>query len=1053
MSPDLRPGLYETLINEYYEKALNELRGLIANRKHLDKAESALVLSKYLQRVLKSVLSSFSEEEKIPCQVALTNKIITNLADETGNQDLRAFLIPHRPIDSSESKTDILLALREKTDLAEIRPLTPLTDPSLFTGAQNEPALYSELKKEIATSDRIDMLISFIKWSGLRLLMDDFITFTRKPGHSLRVITTSYMGATDYKSIEFLARLPNTEVKISYDTKRTRLHAKSYLFHRDTGYTTAYIGSSNISHAAMSSGLEWNLKVTKFDAPHIIRKFEGTFESYWNDKEFYTFNPDLEEDKQHLQLALNKEKQEDALLTFFDIKPWAFQQEILEKLEAERELHNNYKNLIVAATGTGKTVISAFDYRSFRKTHPQNDRILFVAHREEILKQSRDIFRNVLRDRNFGDLLVGSYNATSLEHLFISIQSFNSKELFNVTPCDYYDYIVIDEFHHGAAPSYQALLEHYTPEILIGLTATPERMDEKDITGYFNGRFSAEIRLPEAIERKMLAPFHYFGVSDSVDLSRLTWQQGGYKIGDLENLYTGNDYRVDHVIIKALTDYLISPTRCKALGFCVSINHAEYMADRFNKRGLPACALTSSSTDDERTTVQSKLTKGEINYIFTVDLYNEGVDIPEVDAILLLRPTESLTVFLQQIGRGLRLQEDKDCCTILDFVGQAHKNYNFEERFRALLGRTRNSVEKEIEAEFPHLPSGSHIHLEKVAREHILNNIKQYFTSGRSALINKIACFEGDSDKKLTLRNFLDYYDLPVESIYRHKDATWAKLCVYARVRSAFQEPEESVCERLLKRVHAIDSITFVGFLENLLGTLGHFDYARLTPEEKQMFLMLFYDMFKDKSKDSEDQAAKSVIDIFGRNPVMADELRELLQYKRGTIDVIGKRPSLDYPCALDVHCSYTRDEILSALELNSFHKREALREGVRYIKEKKTDVFFITLNKSEKDYSPTTMYEDYAINEDLFHWQSQSTASDTTETGRRYINHKELGSTILLFVRENKKEGVFSMPYYFLGPAVYVSHQGNKPISFIWRLEHRIPARLLKYTRQLAIA
>ncbi|MHC9542299.1 MAG: DUF3427 domain-containing protein [Vulcanimicrobiota bacterium] len=397
--------------------------------------------------------------------------------------------------------------------------------------------------------------------------------------------------------------------------------------------------------------------------------------------------------------------------------------------------------------------------------------------------------------------------------------------------------------------------------------------------------------------------------------------------------------------------------------------------------------------------------------------------------------------------------EEKDCCTILDFVGAAHKNYNFEERFRALIGRTRNSVEKEIESEFPHLPSGSHIHLEKVAREHILNNIKQYFTSGMNTLKNKIATFENDSGKELTLSNFLSYYNLQAESIYRHKDSSWSKLCFLAGVRSSYPVTDESVCVKLLRRISAVDSISFIVFIENHLKKPKGFDYGRITKTERQMLMMLFHTMFKEESKESEEQAIKEIFDILRRNQVIADELAELIEYKKDTIDVIGRKPSLDYPCSLDVHCSYTRDEILSALEFYSFSRKVPPREGVCYIKDRKTDVFFVTLNKSEKDYSPTTMYEDYAINEDLFHWQSQSTTSETSETGKRYTGHRERGNTILLFVRENRKEQGNSMPYYFLGPVSYMSHQGNKPMNFIWRLEFKIPARLLKYTRQLAIA
>ena len=384
----------------------------------------------------------------------------------------------------------------------------------------------------------------------------------------------------------------------------------------------------------------------------------------------------------------------------FDINPYPYQQEILDSLQAERKIRGHYKNLVVAATGTGKTVISAFDYRRYRKCNPQSPcRLLFVAHREEILRQSLKCFRGVLHDGNFGELFVGGSKPSSLDNLFVSVQTLNSRSLTDITTPDYYDFIIVDEFHHASAPTYQKLLEYYKPKILLGLTATPERMDGKNIIDYFDGRIAAEIRLPEAIDRKLLCPFQYFGVSDNVDLSELKWSRGGYDKTALSNVYTGNDLRTLQ-ILDSVKKYVTDINTVAGIGFCVSKAHAEYMALRFSQHNIPSASLTSDSSDDVRKSVQKQLVSGEIKFVFTVDLYNEGVDIPEINTILFLRPTESLTVFLQQLGRGLRLSEGKDCLTVLDFIGQANKKYNFEQKFAALIANTNKSVQSEIKNGF-----------------------------------------------------------------------------------------------------------------------------------------------------------------------------------------------------------------------------------------------------------------------------------------------------------------------------------------------------------------
>lgn len=1049
----LHPGLYEQVINN---ALTSELSGIPEARKSIapiDKAEAAKVLAQYLadvvQKGMENVLDNGGD---LSAQIELANQIVALIQNTTQEADFASLGVDQRA-------EQLLALLREqdpqlaagKTAADLSRPETSIAQSSLFTGAIHEPQMYTELKKEILSADRIDMLVSFIKWSGLRLLIDELREFTQNGGE-LRIITTSYMGATDVKAIEELRALPNTRIKVSYDTKRTRLHAKTYVFYRNTGFTTAYVGSSNLSNAAISSGLEWNVKVTRKDLPETITKIAATFESYWNSNEFEYYS---EDQKERLARALKAEKYFDAnntALYTMDIAPYSYQQEILDRLEAERTVRGYTRNLVVAATGTGKTVISALDYKRFRKQNPGKPcRLLFVAHREEILRQSLYTFRAVLKDANFGELFVGNYRPETIDYLFLSIQTFNSQDFTAKTAPNFYDYIIVDEFHHAAAPTYQKLLSYYQPKILLGLTATPERMDGKSILLYFNYRIAAEIRLPEAIDRKLLCPFQYFGVTDTVDLNTLKWSAGGYDKGELSALYTFSgavaNRRAD-LVVSSLLKYVTDIDEVKGLGFCVTIDHAQFMSRYFNDHGIPSIFLTGKSSDEERKSAKDRLVRGDIRFIFVVDIYNEGVDIPEVNTVLFLRPTESLTIFLQQLGRGLRLAEGKECLTVLDFIGQANKRYNFEDKFAALLSNTSRGVTREIKDGFVSAPKGCYIQLEKKAAKYILDNIRASY-GNTAGLVSRVASFTEDSGLELTLTNFLEYYHLDPRTIY--KFSTFSRLCARADVMDDFQEPLEEALTKAMGRLAVIDSRRWIQFLLELLPRLDNVNFAALGELEQRMLQMFYVTVW---SKAAEGWASDEVLDhlyALSDSPVLLGELQELLRYRYEQIDFIDEPVDLGFDCPLDLHCTYTRDQLLVALD---FLKPSTVREGVKWLPEKKLDVFFVTLNKSDKDYSPTTMYNDYSINESLFHWQSQSTTAADSPTGQRYIHHRERGSKVLLFVREFKSDRINggAAAYTFLGTANYVKHEGSRPMNITWKLDRPIPAKFLKKTNKLVV-
>ena len=1044
----LKPGIYEQVINQIIYSEIEAQKDKVITKTRLDPEEASRMLSLYVANIVEKYFDLLSEKgASISDLVNALNSSLESFSIQENGLGLNSYFIhlPGEKLLSVKNKDSGSNSIQEEQI---IRPETSISQSSLFTGSQGEPSLYSELKREIQSCDTIDMLVSFIKWSGLRLIIDDLRKFTTNGG-KLRVITTSYMGATDIKAVEEINSLPNTQIRISYDTKRTRLHAKTYIFNRESGFSTAYVGSSNLSNAAVLSGLEWNVKVTEKDMESTMQKINATFETYWNSKDFELYTS---KDRSRFIRAIDAEINRESVIPsafLFEIYPYTYQIEILDKLQAERVVHNNYTNLVVAATGTGKTVISAFDYKRFCAEHGNNrQRLLFVAHREEILRQSLDCFRGIQRDYNFGDLMVGNFKPSSLDHLFVSIQSLNSQELFNHTDPYYYDYIVVDEFHHAASESYQKLLSYYHPKILIGLTATPERMDGKDILHYFGNRISAEIRLPEAIDRKLLSTFQYFVITDPVSLRNLKWARGGYDISQIENIYTdeqGWGTRRATLIIDSVMKYVSDIRNVKGLAFCVSRAHAAFMAKQFNDAGITSLYLTADSTDEDRFNAKEELVSGKIRFIFVVDLYNEGVDIPEINTILFLRPTESLTVFLQQLGRGLRITDDKECLTVLDFVGQANSKYDFESKFKALLGKTNRGIVDQIKRGFPDVPTGCYIQLERKATEFILENIKDSIGT-LSGLVSRISSFKQDTLLEPTLMNFVEYYHMDIREIYRKY--SFSRLTVRAGIISDFTEPLEKIFTGAFSRICSINSREWIEFLLHVMNNLNLLDLKELTQQESRMLMMFHFTVWQKPLEKSGFKDLKESLLKLSENKIMFEELKDLLNYNLMKIDFVEEPVDLGFDSPLYLHSRYTRDQILVAFD---YLTPGNVREGVKYIPEKNIDILFITLNKSEENYSPSTMYKDYSISDLLFHWQSQSTTSEDSVTGQRYINHVRNGSKVVLFVRENREDLAGASPYTFLGTANYLSHTGSKPMNIVWKLDKPIPAGFLTLTNVLA--
>ena len=1057
----MKIGIYEQIINQLFEEKISSIdqKRFYIGKRVIKKDEVAKLLSMYLTSIFEQVLSDMvdtndetdEEDEQKDSSVKkgleLANSIIRKLVNE--------FHLDSGNLVSAQAK--ILTAVIDKTqsdypDLAkrleEMMPMKGLVNGALFTGKGMK--MYTELQKEIASADEIRLMVSFIKKRGLALILPQLKEFTNRGG-LLKVITTTYMQATDYEAVIQLASLKNTEIKITYDVTSERLHAKAYIFLRETGFNTAYIGSSNISEQALDTGAEWNVKVTQMEQPRMMKTILGAFDaSWWADGYEMFVNG---EDNERLKAALNREVDNDIDFSTLKglIRPFDYQQEILERLQVEREVRNHWRNLVVAATGTGKTVMAASDYKAFAEKN-ERARLLFVAHREEILRQSLQTFRQVLSDYNFGEKWYGGEEPANYEYVFASKDTLNNRLDSLPLPSDYYDYIVIDEVHHVAASSYRRIINHFTPKVLLGLTATPERMDGEDITQDFDGTISAEIRLDDALNKGLLAPFYYYGITDSVDYSEVAWDKGHYVASELSRIYSYNDARTA-VILQSLQKYLTNIRDVRALCFCVDQQHAKYMASKFTLCGLKADVLTSENAQ-MRKALYRRLKNKEINYLFVVDMFNEGVDIPEVDTILFLRPTESLTVFIQQFGRGLRKAEGKTHVNILDFVGNCRAEFNYTDRMRVMLGRTSMSVSEEMERDCPHLPLGCRIILEPKAKEYIMTNIKgaiQRFTARK--VIALVQNFERHHSVPLTLTNFVKIYQLPLDKLYRGR--TWNQLLFEAGLKREQSTYNEELSRAVFRKWLATDSYSYLTFIEKLASLSFRVKVNEMNAIDQKRLLMLYYDLFENAGRF---HSLQEMVDSLSRDIVFCEELKEVMPlllkdnkaYEKADNSLLPNFP-------LKLHGVYTKAQIQVAIGTSTLQKKSSAREGVERNKLMNVEAMFVDIIKNREEGS-TTDYDDKALSPYLFQWDTQNRVKPESNEGQAYIHQNQ---TMLLFVREQKnfvEDKTRTLGYVYLGRVTlsdwtYKNLETRMQMQIRWNMVEPIPGSVMHFARMREIA
>jgi superfamily II DNA or RNA helicase/HKD family nuclease len=1018
----MKPGIYEVLVTEALSRQLDLYEGAFRPTRSLHSAEAADRIALHLSRQIEQSLAAVGDSDRVRVGVEVARDLVMRLVDLVGADQSEIL------VESGEVLHAILERRPDGTPQTIAEPLIPLLDTTLLTNAPGEPVLMNQLDAEIDSADAIDVVMAFIRRSGINPLLASLRRHCER-GRPFRVLTTTYTGSTERAALDELTRL-GADVRISYDLSTTRLHAKAWTFHRRSGFSTAYVGSSNLTHSAQHAGLEWNVRASAARNPDVLAKFEAVFESYWQGSDFVRYDPeefDIERER-----AGRTDSGPVVVLSPIELRLEPFQERLLEEISVSRG-RGHHRNLLVAATGTGKTVMAAVDYAGLRDDLSRS-RLLFVAHRDEILDQSLATFRYALREASFGEKWIGGARPRHFDHVFASIQSLNATNLDDLAP-DHFDVVIVDEFHHAAAPSYRKLLDHVEPKELLGLTATPERSDDLSILHWFDNRIAAELRLWDAIDQQRLSPFMYFGIHDGLDLTDIPWRRGhGYDVEALSNLYTSTDAWARTVLQEVLR-LADDPAAMRALGFCVGIDHAQFMARHFSNAGVPSVAVWGDSLPADRKAALQDLAAGKIRAVFSVDLFNEGVDLPAVDTVLMLRPTESPTLFLQQLGRGLRRSKGKTFCTVLDFVGTHRREFRFDRRYRALLGGTRRDIERAVRQGFPFLPAGCYMHLDAKASEIVQRSLREAIPTRWPARVEELRVIHA-AYPDVTLSKYLNESGLDLPDVYDGSRG-WSDLCEAAGVPIKPPGAHETALRRGLGRLLHVDDDERIAAYRQLLEMSYPVDVSQM-PERGRRLVRMLVASLGDQVLTNDD-ALQDAVNLLWAHPQVRVELAQLLVELDERIDHLHGELDRHPQVPLQVHARYSRIEILAALGIGGKAKVAAWQSGVFEAKTENAELLAFTLDKSTGAFSPTTRYRDYAISRTLIHWESQAITRADSDTGRRYRNHENDGRSIMLFARLRADDRAF----WSLGPATYRGHVGEKPMAITWELHTPLPGDL----------
>lgn len=955
------------------------------------------------------------------------------------------------------------------------------------------------LKQELLNCKKFYFIVSFIRYSGIQLLIST-LDELEKQGIQGEIITSVYLNITDSKALQKLLSYKNIKVKI-YNNSSESFHTKAYLFEKEK-YHSVVIGSSNISQSALYLAEEWNVKLTDSSFFNIYGKSLNQFEKLWHSNEAIELTQDFIDEYEKYKKSVNAQNTFDYRKTKIEQEnefvPNSMQKRVLGKLKETRE-NGNKKGLVISATGTGKTYLAAMDIKQFfeinsntenklfeindKKSKTSNIKFLFIAHREELLENAINVFSKILKiDKNEFGRIYGGLKEIDKNIIFASIQSL--RNCYNEFKPSFFDYIIVDEFHHSMSDSYLKTLSYFNPKFLLGLTATPKRMDGKDILSLCDYNVVDEIGIKEALEEDLIVPFHYFGVNDyTINYDNIPYKNGKYNEKILlENLLLNT--RTDYIVEK-INKFGFDGDELSAVAFCQNIEHAFFMKEEFSKKGYKSAVITANTSSNERSEILKKFKNKKIEILCVVDILNEGIDIPTINLLLFLRPTMSSTIFIQQIGRGLRKAKNKDFVTIIDFIGNHKKDYLLINYFSSevdnkdTLFTKKEKIINEIKNQFSNIPKSCYVELDRICQNRIIEKIEKINFSSKNILKEMYLDYKAEigksEDEFLQIADFdtnIELFQelcLKMHSFYNAQlQFEDSKIFKNENEKNPLNTTEIEFLEYLEKKITLVEPFTFLiidylatgkEYINNsdLLNKYKVFFDIKRNFEKHYLLNRIFEELMEDEilektlygyrfskkyeklfsnGKLNEKSTIKSNKKVNKSNFI--NRLKQLIylglnEFKRNDLDEFNENILISYK-------EYKRVEL--QILLDSKVPKGSWRAG--YANTEKDICLFATIDKTHI-FQENLKYDNSLFADDIIQWISQPKTSHNSSVGQMFIHHKEKGFKVHIFIRKYAfMNGNKTNPFIYLGNAKYYSSQGDKPMKILWKLDKKIPQKLI---------